>query len=160
MEAIPAQVGSKLFDRILDADSDILVLETRQPQALVEHFRNLVRRSGQAAYLWREGVGLQSLRDSSVRVPGCLRAGDTLRYVQKSMRFGIYLMMGLDAPMKPADLSMLQRIARTPTPFVRRVVLFSSGPELAGSLGELATVLRHEESTPTRLRLRDGRWVV
>lgn len=160
MEAIPAQVGSELFDRILDARTPVVVLETRQPEALVEQFRQLVRRSGQTVYLWREGTGLHSLRESGVRVPGCLRVSDTLRYVHKSMRFGIYLMTGLKPPLSSTQFPLLQRIDRARTPFVRRVVLFSDGPDMAKSLGGMATVLRHEEVSLTRLRLRDGRWVV
>ena len=160
MEAIPAQIGSELFDRILDAKTSIVVLETSQSEALIEQFRRLVRRSGQTVYLWHEGTGLHSLRESGVRVPGCLRVSDTLRYVHKSMRFGIYLMSGLEPPLSPTQLPLLQRIARTQTAFVRRVVLFSDGPKMAQSLGDLATVLRHEEASSARLRLRDGRWVV
>lgn len=160
MEAIPTQIGNELFDRILAANTAILVLETHQSEALIEQFRQLVRRSGQTVYLWRDGEGLSSLRESGVRVPGCLRASDTLRYVQKSMRFGIYLMTGMKPPLPTAHLSLLQRIDRTQTAFVRRVVLLSEGPELAKSLGSLATMLRHEDLVSTKPRLRDGRWVV
>lgn len=160
MEAISAQIGSELFDRILNADTPVLVLETQQSEALIEQFRQLVRRSGQTVYLWREGEGLCSLRESGVRVPGCLRVSDTLRYVHKSMRFGIYLMAGIKPPLQPTHLSLLQRIGRTQAAFVRRVVLLGEGSELAASLGELATVLRHEEVVQMKPRLRDGRWVV
>ncbi len=160
MEAIPAQVGSKLFDSILDAETAVLVLQTRQSEDLIEQFRQQVRRTGQTAYLWREGEGLQSLRESGVHVPGCLRVSDTLRYVQKSMRFGIYLLAGLKPPLRATHISLLRRLSRTPTSFVRRVVLLSDGPEMAQALEGLAMPLHHEEVSATRLRLRDGRWVI
>jgi hypothetical protein len=151
------RVGSVLFERILDADKAVLVLETSQPEVLIEQFRQLVRRSGQTAYLWREGEGLHSLREGGVQIPGCLRASDTLRYAYKNVRFGIYLLTGLKPPLRGTQLTLLRRIDQARVDVVRRVVLFSDGPALAESLGDLAMALRHREVAS--LRLRDGRWV-
>lgn len=159
MDAILVQAGKDLFDRILDADRTVVVLETMQPDALIEQFRLLIRHSGQTVYVWHRDEGLRSLRDSGVRVPGCLRAGDTLRHARKSRHFGIYLMPGLTAPLSAVHLSLLQRLDRARDQVVRRVVLFSDGPGLAVSLGELAVSIQHEDVKPARLRLRDGRWV-
>lgn len=158
-EIRPAQAGNHILDRILEARTPVLVLETGQPEVLVRQIRQRVLHSGQAVYLWKEDAGLCSLREDGVRIPGCLRAGDTLRYVLRSVCFGVYLMAGLEMPLKPSHLSLLQRISRAETPFVRRVVLFSDGPGLGQSLDGIATVLPHYPVAPTRLHLRDGRWV-
>lgn len=158
-EAASAQAGSQVFEHILNADAPLLTLETGQQDALVGQFRRRARHSGQAVYLWREGDGLHSLRETGVRVPGCLRLGDTLRYVLKSMHFGVYLMAGLSLPLAQTDLLLLRRIAHTRTDFVRRVVLLVDGPELGRRLGKLAVPLKYEQTAQARLRLRDGRWV-
>lgn len=158
-EAILMQAGKDLFDRILDTDKAVVVLETRQPEALIEQFRLRIRHSGQAVYVWRRDEGLKSLRDRSVCVPGCQRAGDTLRHAQKSRHFGIYLMPDLIVPLPAAERALLQRLGRARDGVVRRVVLFDGGSGLAASLGDLAETLRHECDQPAKLRLRDGRWV-
>lgn len=159
MEAILAQTGKDLFDRILDADKAVVVLETARPDALIEQFRLRIRHSGQAVYVWREGQGLKSLRDQGVSVPGCERAGDTLRHAQRSRHFGIYLMPGLTSPLSSADRAVLLRLERARDKVVRRVVLFCEDSRLAASLGDLAETVRHEEAPPGGLRLRDGHWV-
>ncbi len=159
MEAAPIQAGSHLFEYILHADASLFALETGQPEALVEEFGQRVRLSGEAVYLWREGDGLRSLRETGVRVPGCLRLVDTLNYVLKSRHFGMYLIAGLKPPLSQRRVTLLRRIARTRTDFVRRVILFDQGAVLARALGELAIPLKHELPAHARLRLRDGRWV-
>src|SRR5699024_5835823 len=76
--------GGRVLESIMRTDAPLLTLETSQPDHLVEQFRKQVRHSGEAVYVWREGEGLRSLRDTGMRVPGCLRLVDTLRYVLKS----------------------------------------------------------------------------
>lgn len=153
------QTGGHVLERIVNTDAPLLTLETGQPEALVEQFRQHVRHSGQTVYLWHKGEGLHSLREAGMRVPGCLRLGDTLRYVLKSRHFGIYLIAGLSPRLTQTDAMLLRRVAHTKTDFVRRVVLLDEGSELSQRLGKLAVPLKHEQATHTRLRLRDGRWV-
>lgn len=158
-EAVSVQTGGHALEHILDTDAPLLTLETSQPDALIDQIRRQVRHSGQAVYLWQEVEGLYSLRETGLRIPGCLRLGDTLRYVLKSRHFGVYLIAGLTLPLAHADMLLLRRIAHRKTEFVRRVVLLDSGSELAQRLGELAVPLKHEQASSTSLRLRDGRWV-
>lgn len=157
--AVPMQTGGHVFERILDTDAPLLTLETRQPEDLVEQFRQHVRHSGQAVYLWREGEGLYSLRETGLRVPGCLRLVDTLRYVLKSRHFGIYLIAGLSPRLTQTDSILLRRLAHTRTDFVRRVVVLDADAELTRRLGKMAVPLKHEQTSRMHLRLRDGRWV-
>ena len=89
MEAAGLQPGIDTLDRIVDAESALVVLRTDQPEVVVEQFRQITRRSGQSAYVWYRDDGLRSLREGDVRVPGCRRVSDTLRYVLQSMHFGI-----------------------------------------------------------------------
>jgi len=151
--------GGRVLESIMRTDAPLLTLETSQPDHLVEQFRKQVRHSGEAVYVWREGEGLRSLRDTGMRVPGCLRLVDTLRYVLKSRHFGIYLMAEVSLPLTQTNRLLLRRIAHTHTDFVRRVVLFDDNADLAQRLGDLSVPLKYQPAARTHLRLRDGRWV-
>lgn len=159
MEAAGLQPGSETLERIIDADSALVLLHTEQPDLLVEQFRQVTRRSGQSAYVWHPENGLRSLREGDVRVPGCRRFGDTIRYVLQSMHFGIYLVTGLHGRVSQPDLVLLRKLRRMASDQVRKVVLLTNDEKLIGSIGDLATVLGSEVAQ-ARPRLRDGRWVI
>lgn len=159
MEAAGLQPGSETLDRIIDADTALVVLRTDQPDLLVEQFRQVTRRSGQTAYVWHPEHGLRSLREGDVRVPGCRRFGDTLRYVLQSMHFGIYLVTGLPRRLEQPDLVLMRKFRRIKSDHVRKVVLLTGDDDLIQSIGDLATVIGGSVAG-TRPRLRDGRWVV
>src|SRR6187551_3710193 len=72
------QAGTDVFDRILASPGPLVALQSSDPAMLVDQFRLVARRTGQAVYLWRHAEGLVSLRDAQMRVPGCVRLGDTL----------------------------------------------------------------------------------
>jgi hypothetical protein len=160
MASAPPQAGNEIFERILTASSGLVVLDSKDVHELTNQFRAIARHSGQAVYLWQPDTGLSSLRDAHVRVPDCQRLGNALRYMQQSMHFGVYLLVGLELPLSAMDATLLRQLARSPKDHLRRVVLIDVPAALAEHLGELATHLRSEDSQPQRLRLRDGRWLV
>ncbi|MFC5435209.1 hypothetical protein ACFPME_01430 [Rhodanobacter umsongensis] len=159
MASAPPQAGADVFDRILAAPSGLVVLDSKDVHTLIGQFRVLARHSGQAVYLWQPDTGLGSLRDAHVRVPDCQRLGNALRYMQQSMHFGVYFLLGLELPLSAMDATLLRQLARAPKDYLRRVVLIDAPPALTEHLGELATHLGSEDSQPRRLRLRDGRWL-
>ena len=156
--AVP-QAGAEIFERILTAPSGLVVLQSKDAEALIEQVRVLVRHSGQAVYLWQPDTGLGSLREAHARVPDCERLGNALRYMQQSMHFGVYFLRGLELPLSAVDAAMLRQLARAPKGHLRRVVLIDAPPALADHLGELAARLSTDEGKPRKLRLRDGRWL-
>jgi hypothetical protein len=155
----PPQAGAAIFERILAAPSGLVVLDSTDTAALVEQVRALARHSGQAVYLWHRGSGLSSLRDAHAWVPDCERLGNALRYMQQSMHFGVYFMLGLELPLSAVDAGLLRQLARAPKGHLRRVVLLDAPPALSAHLGDLAVRLNSQDSQPRRLRLRDGRWL-
>jgi hypothetical protein len=159
MASAPPQAGADVFDRILAAPSGLVVLDSKDVHTLIGQFRVLARHSGQAVYLWQPDTGLGSLRDAHARVPDCQRLGNALRYMQQSMHFGVYFLLGLELPLSAMDATLLRQLARAPKDYLRRVVLIDAPPALAEHLGELAVHLSGEDSQPRRLRLRDGRWL-
>lgn len=156
--AVP-QAGAEIFERILTAPSGLVVLQSKDAEALIEQVRVLARHSGQAVYLWQPDTGLGSLREAHARVPDCERLGNALRYMQQSMHFGVYFLRGLELPLSAVDAAMLRQLARAPKGHLRRVVLIDAPPALADHLGELAARLSTDEGKPRKLRLRDGRWL-
>lgn len=69
-EASDAATSALLFDRVLASKQNLVVLETADAAAVLEQFRQFARRSGQAIYAWQDEVGLASLREAEMRVPG------------------------------------------------------------------------------------------
>ena len=160
MTAPAPQVAAEILERILGATSGLVVLDSPDSLALIGQFRALARSTGQAMYLWQPDTGLGSLRDAQVRVPDCQRLGNALRYMQQSIHFGIYFLVGLELPLSAMDATLLRQLARMPKEHLRRVVLIDVPVALVEHLGELAVRLNSTDSSPKRLRLRDGRWLV
>jgi hypothetical protein len=80
--------------------------------------------------------------------------------MQQSLHFGVYVLVGLELPLSAMDDTLLRQLARMPQGHLRRVVLVNAPPALAEHLGTLAVHLRSDDSSPRRLRLRDGRWLL
>lgn len=158
--SVPVQAGNEIFERILAAPSGLVVLDSQDVHALIDQFRAIARHTGQAVYLWQPDTGLGSLRDAHVRVPDCQRLGNALRYMQQSMHFGVYFLLGLELPLSAMDGTLLRQLARAPKGHLRRVVLIDAPAALTEHLGDLATHVGSQDSQPRRLRLRDGRWLV
>lgn len=159
LASAPPQAGTEILERILAAPAGLVVLESGDSQALIANFRAIARHSGQAIYLWQPDSGLGNLREAHARVPGCQRLGSALRYMQQSMHFGVYLLLGLEPPLSAMDHTLLRQLARPTTGHLRRVVLLDAPAALIEQLGDLALHLQGSASAPQRPRLRDGRWV-
>lgn len=153
--------GTDVFDRILSAAGPLVALKAEEQALLVDQFRLVARRTGQAVYLWCGGEGLTSLRDAQMRVPGCTRLGDALRYILQSLHFGVYL---LDMPAgvpSATDGALLRQLAKAQTGHVRRVVLLGASASLLATFDD--DIVRVDADRGARAvmpRLRDGRWVV
>jgi len=160
MASAPTQAGVEVFEQILAAPSGLVVLDGKDVPAMIERFRGIARHTGQAVYLWQPDTGLGSLRDAHSRVPDCQRLGNALRYMQQSMHFGVYFLIGLELPLSAMDVALLRQLARAPKDYLRRVVLIDVPAALVEQVGDVAIRLSGDECRPRRLRLRDGRWLV
>lgn len=160
MASASPQAGVDIFDRILAAPSGLVVVDSDDVAALIEQIRVVARHTGQAVYLWQPDTGLGSLRDAHVRVPDCQRLGNALRYMQQSLHFGVYFLLGLELPLSAMDATLLRQLARAPNDYVRKAVLIDAPAALVEHLGPLAVRLNNADCQSRRLRLRDGRWLV
>lgn len=152
-------LSERLFNAVLNADSNVVCIQTPRAEQVLDNFRLRVRQTGESAYLWRRGDGLISLREGGMRIPGCERPIDAFRHVQRSRHFGVYLMLGMPTPLSASQLSLVRSLARARGDVVRRIVLLGEDEKIAESVGDLATHLQDEVRKPSRWRLRDGRWV-
>lgn len=154
------QGGASLFERILGAEHNLVLLDTADQDPLVAQLRLLARRTGQSVYVWRDEAGLRSLREGDVPVPGTKRMADALRYVLQSMHFGVYVFVEAVPHLRAPNTVLLRQIARARTTFDRRVVLMGAEIAMPDGFTEEVAQLRYDTAAATRLRLRDGRWVV
>lgn len=159
VEAPSTATDAEVLERIVESDHDVVLLTANDGAGLVRRLRQLVRRSGQALYLWRQETGLLSLRDGDVPVPGGRRLTDALRIVQRSMHFGIYLFDGAGEILRPQDRALLAHIAQGHDGPVRRVVLMDADCDYDAELQAVSLRLRVNGGDQRRPRLRDGRWV-
>ena len=158
--ASPVQAGADLLERILTARGNLIALDGGEEVDLVGQLRPLIRRSGQAVYLWNPELGLGNLREEHVALPGSQRLNIALRYMLQSNHFGVYILQRLPTPLPMADATLLRQLARATTGHVRRVVLLDPGASLVASFNDVLVRLSCQPKPAQRPRLRDGRWML
>ncbi|WP_130618172.1 hypothetical protein [Dyella amyloliquefaciens] len=154
----PSQTGAEILERILSARSNLIALEGGEDLGLIGQLRSLVRRSGQAVYLWTPDIGLGNLREEHIGLPGSQRLNIALRYMQQSNHFGVYLLQRLPLPLAMADATLLRQMARATTGHVRRVVLLDPPESVITSFNDVLARLSCHPKPAQRPRLRDGKW--
>ncbi|WP_243049069.1 hypothetical protein [Dyella sp. RRB7] len=152
--------SAEILERILAARGNLIALEGGEDAGLIEQLRLLVRRTGQAIYLWNPEKGLGNLREEHAGLPGSQRLSITLRYIQQSNHFGVYLLQRPPVPMAMGDATVLRQLARATTGHVRRIVLLDPPAPLVTSFSDVLVRLSCQPELSQRPRLRDGRWVL
>lgn len=155
-----SQAGAEILERILAARGNLIALEGGDDVGLADQLRLLVRRTGQAIYLWNPEKGLGNLREEHAGLPGSQRLSITLRYIQQSNHFGVYLLQRPPSPMAMGDATVLRQLARPTTGHVRRIVLLDPPAQLVTSFNDVLVRLSCQPEPAQRPRLRDGRWVL
>lgn len=159
--ARPAFAG--LTERIVESPGMLVALETPRPEALLDQLRQAALREGQAIYHFVPGVGIGSLREPGVHVPGTRGPFDALRHIDASGHFGIYVFhpvstLGL-APGSAVLTRLREMLAeRRAGAAPRRIVLMDRYVGLDPALDRAATRI-FDQPGRAALRLRNGRWV-
>ncbi|WP_199100368.1 hypothetical protein [Dyella sp. ASV21] len=151
---------AEILERILSARGNLIALEGADAVDLVGQLRPLVRRSGQAVYLWNPEGGLGNLREEHAGLPGSQRLSIALRSVQQSHHFGVYLLQRVPLPLSMGDATLLRQLARATAGHVRKVVLLDPAPALLASFNDVLVRLSCQSKPAQRPRLRDGRWLL
>ncbi|TDR39382.1 hypothetical protein DFR29_11683 [Tahibacter aquaticus] len=155
-----SQLSSRLFDRVLASKQNLVAVETVDVADVMAQFRQFALRSGQSIYQWQDDLGISSLREGEVRVPGSKRMADALRYILQSMHFGIYIFTEAEGHLRPPNTGLLRQIGRARGGNERKVVFIGAKLNMPESLEEVTEHLSVERIMPQRPRLRDGRWVI
>ena len=158
-DAMDVIVSPKLFEQILEAESNLIGIETGQIEETLEQFRQQALRSGQSVYLWDPENGIAALRQSELRVPGSKRFNDALRFILQSVQFGVYLLIDFDEQIKPPNTSLLRRFARVRSGNQRKIVFLARSLNFPEEIDSLVERLSSSAKSSSPPRLRDGRWV-
>lgn len=165
---LPSPLGRRpvlagLMERIVGSPVLLVALETPRPEALLDQLRQASLREGQAVYQFVPGVGISSLRQPGVHVPGTRGAFDALRHIDASSHFGIYVFHPVSTLGLAPGSAVLTRlrglsadVRRDAAP--KRIVLLDRYVGLDPSLEPEATRIFDQPERAGR-RLRDGRWV-
>ena len=150
--------GGSVLDRVVAAESRLIVIDTEDTAATLAYFEMMSRRSGRAVYAWTASTGLQSVQSRDVALPGTRRLADALRHVLQSTHFGIYLFTGFESLFGGACVRVLLRLLGAGG-CDRKVVLVGRDLSLPVPLEPEAVRIEHRPTRPGRPRLRGGRWV-
>ncbi|TBR39670.1 MULTISPECIES: hypothetical protein [Dyella] len=156
----PVQPGAEILDRILANRGCLIALEDVDSETLIAQLRQLVRRSGQAVYLWHPSAGLGNLREEHAVMAGSQRLGLVLRYIQQSNHFGVYFLKDVPTPMAGPDAALVRQLARTATGHIRRIVLLDAPSNLVDGFNDVIVRMSCQVKAAQRPRLRDGRWLL
>ena len=132
VESSDSQLSSRLFDRVIASKQNLVVVETGDIADVLAQFRQFALRSGQSVYQWQDDLGISSLREGEVRVPGSKRMADALRYILQSMHFGIYLFVNAEGHLRPPNIGLLRQIGRAKVGNERKVVFIGGSPVTEG----------------------------
>ncbi len=158
-ESTGVLVTPKLFEQILNAEGNLIGIETAQMEETLDQFRQLAMRSGQSVYVWDPENGIAALRQSELRVPGSKRLSDALRFILQSMQFAVYLLVDFEEQVKPPNTALLRRFARIRTGNQRKMVFLASKLEFPEEIDVLVERMTPGKVANSPPRLRDGRWV-
>ena len=159
-------VTPELFERIVASERNLIGIETRRPDEVLEQFRRFAVMASRAIYFWEDGLGLVSLREESVIVPGTTRLIEALRHIHTTLHFGVYMFRGLPeslrfSSMRGQCVAAIRQFARGrwQDANMRKLVLFDLRTGLGEGLDQYIERIVDAPDQVKRLRLRDGRWI-
>ncbi len=154
-----AHVPEGLYDQLLEAKSNLVILDTPFGDDVIAYLRQMAQRRGHSIYSWNTETGLTSLREHGITVAGSKRMSEALRFVMQSNRFGVYVVPADKRELTPQVLALLRQIARTKDGGDKRVLMLGENIEIPSPLDRLAHTFMHKHGLTGKLKLRDGRWI-
>ncbi len=130
--------------KVVDSEFRLAVLETTEPDRVVEAFKRLTLTTGRAVYGWSPNDGLYRLGTERIFIPHTRSLTDALGYVAASRHYGIYLVRDFhNALEKPSVQRAFQRILAKDDDVRRLVLMLGSEVTIPEALrGQLARI-RH-----------------
>ncbi|MDN3517661.1 hypothetical protein QWY84_08575 [Aquisalimonas lutea] len=130
--------------KVIDSEFRLAVLETHEPDRVVEAFKRLTLTTGRAVYGWSPNDGLYRLGTERIFIPHTRSFTDALGYIAASRHYGIYLVRDFQNALdKPSVQRALQRILAKDDDVRRLVLMLGSDVTIPEELrGQLARI-RH-----------------
>lgn len=130
--------------KVVDSEFRLAVLETTEPDRVVEAFKRLTLTTGRAVYGWSPNDGLYRLGTERIFIPHTRSLTDALSYMAASRHYGIYLVRDFhNALEKPSVQRAFQRILAKDDDVRRLVLMLGSDVAIPEALrGQLARI-RH-----------------
>jgi hypothetical protein len=134
----------RYIQRLVDSNFRLAAIETRDKARIIGLFRALSRATGKAVYCWSAEEGLYRLDAEHVSIPQTRRLAGALDYIESSIHYGIYLLPGINAPLRQPEITNAVRRAATGSDRVQRlVVMVDKALELPTALAPVTARLRH-----------------
>ncbi|MCE7931359.1 MAG: hypothetical protein DYH17_08290 [Xanthomonadales bacterium PRO6] len=151
------RVPHRLYDQVLEATSNLVLLDTPFPDELLAHMRQMSQRRGHSIYAWNQETGLASLREHGITVAGSKRMAEAVRFVLQSGHFGVYVFPADRSEYTPQVMALLRQIGRAKDGG-KRILVLGTGINVPALL-PISQSIVHKHGPSDRLRLRDGRWI-
>ena len=104
-----ARVPERLYDQMLDSDSNLVLIESPFADDLMAYLRQMAQRRGHSIYAWDTEGGLASLREHGITVAGSKRLSEALRFVLQSGHFGVYIFPADSGELTPQVLALMRQ---------------------------------------------------
>lgn len=85
------------IEALINSNARLAVIETDEPDRVVEWLRKQFSLTGQASYVWTAQQGLQRLAIEHIVIPGTRHPLDVLEHIRTSQHFGVYLLRDFHA---------------------------------------------------------------
>lgn len=152
-------LAARLFDEVLASSLNVVTLYTRNGHEILEQLRVFTRRSAQSVYWYSAEVGLCSMRQDDIVVPGSKRLIDAIKHVSSTAHFGLYVFSDIGDRLNSPLIAQLRTFSRQRSGSIeRRILMLEQKLDIPASLGEHCHHLLHQPRSAGRMRLRDGRW--
>ena len=136
---------------VIESEHRLALLETEQPERVVEHFKRLTLTTGRAVYGWSPNDGLYRLGSERIFIPYTRTLPDALSYVAASRHYGIYVLRGIgDQLSKNAVKQALARILNKTDDTRRLVIVLDQDVDVPEDLESSVVRIRHNVTAARR----------
>ena len=136
---------------VIESEHRLALLETEQPERVVEYFKRLTLTTGRAVYGWSPNDGLYRLGSERIFIPYTRTVADALSYVAASRHYGIYVLRGIsDQLSKNAVKQALARILNKADDTRRLVIVLDQDVDIPEDLESSLVRIRHNVAAARR----------
>ncbi len=111
------------LEALINSDARLAVVETADPDRIIEWLRKMFSKTGRASYVWTAQDGLKRIAIEHILIPNTRRPLDVMEHILASQHFGIYLLHNFQAGLSIPNVCARLEQQITDTGSVRKLVL-------------------------------------